>query len=111
MTNTPKTKTKRSRAKSAGPTPESIKRQKEKARELRQSGWWKQKLDDGVCHYCAQTFPKKELTMDHLVPLSRGGKSTKGNVVVACKECNSEKKYYTPAELILKNQLKQDVRF
>lgn len=111
MARTPKTKPKRSRAKSTVPTPESIKKEKEKGREMRQSGWWKQKLDAGVCHYCAQTFPKKDLTMDHLVPLSRGGKSNKGNLVVACRECNSEKKYYTPAEMILKNQLKQDLQF
>jgi len=30
--------------------------------------------------------------MDHLVPLSRGGRSTKGNVVPACKRCNTGKK-------------------
>ena len=111
MKRTPKTKARRGGAKSEGPTPATVKREKEKARELRQSAWWKQKLDAGRCHFCGETFPKKELTMDHLVPLARGGKSTKGNVVVACKECNNKKKYYTPAELILKNNLKQDVRF
>ena len=31
--------------------------------------------------------------MDHLVPIIRGGKSTKGNLVPACKECNNKKKY------------------
>ena len=31
--------------------------------------------------------------MDHIVPLVRGGKSTKGNVVPACKECNTKKKH------------------
>ena len=31
--------------------------------------------------------------MDHVVPLVRGGRSTKGNVVPACKECNTTKKY------------------
>lgn len=31
--------------------------------------------------------------MDHIVPIVRGGKSTKGNVVPACKECNAKKKY------------------
>ena len=39
--------------------------------------------------------------MDHLVPVSRGGKSVKGNVVVACKECNNKKTYKTPVEMIL----------
>ena len=49
--------------------------------------------------------------MDHIVPLSRGGKSTKGNLVVACEPCNSDKKYYTAAELILKNQMNTKIDF
>ena len=36
--------------------------------------------------------------MDHIVPLIRGGKSTRGNIVPACKECNSRKKYLLPIE-------------
>jgi len=36
--------------------------------------------------------------MDHIVPLSRGGKSTKGNIVAACKMCNNKKKYLLPVE-------------
>ncbi len=70
-----------------------LKKEKEKARLLRQSRWWKQKLAEGKCYYCQQKFSPKELTMDHIVPLIRGGKTTKGNVVPACKECNNKKKY------------------
>ncbi len=77
---------------------EEIKREKEKARKLRQSQWWKRKRSDGVCHFCERKFPPKELTMEHIVPLVRGGKSTKGNLVPACKECNSRKKYLLPVE-------------
>ena len=40
--------------------------------------------------------------MDHLVPVARGGKSTRGNIVPCCRACNADKKYYTPAELIMK---------
>ena len=40
----------------------------------------------------------KELTMDHIVPLARGGKSTKGNVVPACKACNNAKQHLLPME-------------
>jgi 5-methylcytosine-specific restriction protein A len=40
--------------------------------------------------------------MDHIVPIARGGKSTKGNVVPCCKKCNNEKKYLTPVEMKLK---------
>lgn len=78
-----------------------IKKERNKAKELRKSQWWKQKLGLGLCYYCEQKFPKQDLTMDHKTPLSRGGKTTKGNVVVACKPCNSEKKYFTPAEMVL----------
>ncbi len=95
----------------AGPSPESIKKQKEKARALKDSVWWQNLLAKGACHYCGETFAKKELTMDHIVPVSRGGKSTKGNVVVACQPCNSDKKYYTAAELILKNQMNSKINF
>jgi 5-methylcytosine-specific restriction endonuclease McrA len=36
--------------------------------------------------------------MDHIVPIIRGGKSTKRNIVIACKECNNKKKYMLPIE-------------
>lgn len=77
---------------------EEIKREREKARELRRSRWWKQRLARGVCYYCRRKFPPQELTMDHIVPLIRGGKTTKGNVAVVCKECNAKKKYLLPME-------------
>ncbi|NTV13929.1 MAG: HNH endonuclease [Desulfobulbaceae bacterium] len=75
-----------------------IRREKAKARELRQSRWWQNKLAEGRCHYCEQIAPKAELTMDHVVPLTRGGKSVKGNLVVCCKECNNRKKNLLPLE-------------
>lgn len=70
-----------------------LKNERQKARLLRQSRWWKQKLAEGKCFYCQQKFPPAELTMDHIVPLIRGGKTTKGNVVPVCKACNHKKKY------------------
>ncbi len=76
-----------------------IRREKARARELRESQWWRGQLGQGVCYYCREKFEKSDLTMDHVVPIVRGGRSTKSNVVVACKECNSQKKYWTPAEL------------
>jgi len=72
---------------------EEIRRERAKARELRQSQWWKRKRATGICHYCEQHFPPGDLTMDHLVPLVRGGRSTKGNLVPACKDCNTKKKH------------------
>lgn len=75
-----------------------IKREKQKARELRRTSWWLRRINEGKCHYCGMNVGAKELTMDHIVPLSRGGKSKKGNVVAACKECNNKKKYLLPIE-------------
>ena len=78
-----------------------ISREREKARKLRQSQWWKQRLGEGLCEYCGNTFAPGELTMDHRIPVARGGFSQKGNLAVSCKKCNSEKKHLTPAEQIL----------
>ncbi len=75
-----------------------IRREKQKARDLRKSQWWKRRRADGICYYCRKHFPPDELTMDHLVPLIRGGRTNKGNVVPCCKECNSRKKYLLPIE-------------
>ena len=83
-----------------------VAKEKAKARDLRQSQWWKQQLALGVCHYCQKKFSTTdELTMDHIVPVSRGGRSIKGNVVVCCKVCNNQKKYLTPAEILLQNMV------
>ncbi len=77
---------------------EEIRREKEKARRLRQTAWWMRKVDTGVCYYCDRKVGRTQLTMDHVVPLSRGGRSTKGNLVAACKDCNNKKKYLLPIE-------------
>jgi len=75
-----------------------LKRERGKARDLRESQWWKRRLAKGVCHYCGRAFPPRGLTMDHVVPLSRGGKTIRGNVVPCCKECNNAKKQLLPME-------------
>ena len=74
------------------------KRERQKARELRESQWWKRRLAKGLCHYCQRAYSPAELTMDHIVPISRGGRSTKGNVVPSCKACNNKKRYLLPME-------------
>lgn len=81
--------------------PAHVARERERARKLRGSAWWKRRLQRGICAYCEQPFPAKELTMDHVVPVARGGRSTKGNVVPCCKPCNNQKKLMTPAERLL----------
>ncbi|MFZ5564114.1 MAG: HNH endonuclease [Thermodesulfobacteriota bacterium] len=77
---------------------DAIKREKNRARELRQTQWWKQRLSRGLCYYCGKPFRPDDLTMDHVVPLARGGKTTKSNVVTACKSCNTKKKQMVPVE-------------
>lgn len=81
------------------PAPEEhIARQKSRARELRESQWWKRRLAEGRCHYCGAAVPPRELTMDHIVPVVRGGRSDRGNVVPCCKECNTRKHDLLPIE-------------
>ena len=73
-----------------------IKQERAKARKLRKSRWWQQKISRGICHYCGRKVEPRELTMDHVVPLVHGGRSTKLNIVPACKACNSKKKCSLP---------------
>jgi|GEM_PF-152474 len=87
--------------------PAQIRRERERARDLKKSLWWQQQCQLGVCHYCHEKVDADALTMDHIVPVSRGGTSTKGNVVPCCKDCNSKKAYLTSAEQIL-NSLEAD---
>ena len=73
-----------------------IRREKNKARKLRKSRWWQQKLSIGLCYYCGKIFKPKGLTMDHIVPLARGGRSTKDNLGTSGKHCNTKKKTLLP---------------
>lgn len=47
--------------------------------------------DDNTCQYCGKKFERKALTLDHVVPKSRGGKSSWTNVVACCTMCNADK--------------------
>jgi hypothetical protein len=49
-------------------TDKEIKKEKQKARDLRKTQWWKHKRAEGKCYYCGGEIPPKELTMDHIVP-------------------------------------------
>jgi 5-methylcytosine-specific restriction protein A len=75
-----------------------VAKQKRKARELRHSAWWHRKVSAGICYYCGGKYSPGELTMDHKIPIARGGKSEKINIVVSCKQCNSKKKNLLPVE-------------
>ncbi|CAA7626943.1 HNH endonuclease [Magnetospirillum sp. SS-4] len=50
------------------------------------------------CQYCGGWFPTQDLTFDHVVPRSRGGATTWGNVVTACSPCNLKKGSLMPHE-------------
>lgn len=53
------------------------------------------KRDGFKCQYCGNN---KELTIDHLIPKAKGGKTSWNNLVTACKNCNSKKGDYSPEE-------------
>lgn len=82
----------------AGIDEAEIRRERAKARELRKTRWWQKKTASGTCYYCGQAVRHQDLTMDHLIPLTRGGRSTKDNLVPCCRECNSRKKTLLPVE-------------
>jgi len=75
-----------------------LRRQKARARELRASAWWKRRVSAGVCHYCRRAVGSRALTLDHVVPMSRGGRSVRANLVPACKDCNTKKQSLLPWE-------------
>ena len=75
-----------------------IRKQRAVARELRKTRWWQQKTASGTCYYCNKKVAYKNITMDHVVPLTRGGRSTKDNLVPSCKTCNTAKKSMLPIE-------------
>jgi 5-methylcytosine-specific restriction endonuclease McrA len=54
--------------------------------------------DNYTCQYCGSAPPRDELTIDHIVPRSRGGRTTWENVVLACVRCNTRKGNRLPDE-------------
>lgn len=44
-----------------------------------------------TCQYCTTQFPRSQLTIDHVLPVSRGGRTSWDNIVTACNPCNSRK--------------------
>lgn len=54
--------------------------------------------DRNLCQYCGRRFPSSELSIDHIVPVSQGGKTCWENVVCACTDCNKRKGGRTPQQ-------------
>lgn len=55
---------------------------------------------DGRCYYCHKQLPILDLTIDHKIPLFRGGENSIENVVAACLDCNLRKKTKTVEEYL-----------
>lgn len=47
--------------------------------------------DDNTCQYCHKVFKSEDLTLDHVLPRSKGGDRTWDNIVAACRPCNQKK--------------------
>lgn len=58
--------------------------------------------DGHNCQYCGKNLPTQQLSLDHVIPRSRGGKTTWENVVSACVDCNTRKGSRTPSEARMK---------
>ena len=58
--------------------------------------------DRNACQYCATVLPSSELTLDHVIPRSRGGSSTWENLVACCHACNRRKGNQFPLEAGMK---------
>jgi 5-methylcytosine-specific restriction endonuclease McrA len=54
--------------------------------------------DRHICAYCAGHFSESELTVEHITPVSRGGRHEWTNVVTACRSCNTRKGNRRPEE-------------
>jgi 5-methylcytosine-specific restriction endonuclease McrA len=58
--------------------------------------------DRNTCQFCGKVFPSSELTLDHVMPRSRGGTSSWENLVTCCHPCNRRKGNQMPAEARMK---------
>jgi len=54
--------------------------------------------DQHVCLYCGSSFPARELSRDHVIPTSKGGKDRWTNCVTACRRCNNRKANKLPEQ-------------
>lgn len=54
--------------------------------------------DNHRCQYCGRSFPLHQLSIDHVIPRSRGGPTTWENAVCSCMTCNTRKGSRTPQE-------------
>ena len=95
-----------------GATKSASEKRKAKGRKLRQSQWWKEKISKGVCHYCGGEFtPDKFDDGSHSTHGPRRGKVPKVTLCHPVKNVTRLKKYYTSAEIILRDKMGKDIEF
>ena len=58
--------------------------------------------DGYICQYCYDKFREEELTFDHVVPVTQGGRRTWDNITTSCRKCNSKKEGRTPEQANMK---------
>jgi HNH endonuclease. len=61
--------------------------------------------------YCGEQFPAEELTLDHIQPRVRGGDRSEGNLVTACRACNTLKGQRKLSEFLLEYPTARDSFF
>lgn len=83
-------------------------KERQKAKELKKSRWWQNLIQKTHCYYCNVSIQREDVTMDHIVPISRGGKSSKGNLVPCCHPCNEQKRSLTAVEWLSLQANRQD---
>ena len=55
--------------------------------------------DQYICQYCGETVPKRKATIDHVIPVAKGGKNKWDNTVCSCFDCNNKKEDFLPSEV------------
>lgn len=80
---------------------QQMRKERQKAKDLKKSRWWQNKIQSTSCYYCKKELDPLTATMDHVVPISRGGLSKPNNLVASCHECNQKKRSMTAVEWTL----------
>lgn len=70
-------------------------RELDKARKLR---YYYRKYSADTCYYCGKHIEGRDKTVDHKIPISRGGTNARENLVMCCQSCNSHKNNRTESE-------------
>ena len=59
---------------------------------------WQQLYSADTCYYCGKQIEGRNKTVDHKIPISRGGTNARENLVMCCQSCNSHKNNRTESE-------------